>query len=364
MSEPAKLVKNILGQQAIFNIAQAGQRVSSTFNSEQFIAAALDGIDELSIMQRVRHIADVLAKVLPNPYTDAVSLLCKMLPHISPGFQAVALSEYVARYGQEDFDTSMQALSTMTRYGSAEFSIRPFLLNQPSRTISILLQWAHSDDEHLRRLASEGCRPRLPWAMKLTNMLQMPSPAMEILEQLKSDPSLYVRKSVANHLNDLAKTYPEAVLDWLTTWPIDDPHVKWVIRHALRNLIKQGNQRALALLGVDHLAKLEVTQLKLSPTTIRQGESLTISLTLASQDTDKQSAVVDYRLHFPKANGSMSIKVFKLKTFTIQAEQTVDMVTTRAFKDLSTRKYRTGRYSIDILVNGNLAQSASFELIS
>lgn len=364
MSEQKKLVKDILGQDAIVNIARAGAQVSEVFNAEQFIAFALDGIEDLSIMQRVRHIADALYNALPSPYPDAVRILCQMVHQIVPGFQAVALTEYIARYGQHDFDTSMQALSTMTSYGTAEFAIRPFLSNEQSRTISILLQWMQSDNEHLRRLACEGCRPRLPWGIKLSNMLQMPSPAMEILEQLKSDSSLYVRKSVANHLNDLAKEYPEAVLDWVATWSTDDPNVKWVIRHALRNLIKQGNPRALALHGVDHLAKLGVTRLKLTPTTIRQGDSLTISLAVISQDSETQPAVVDYRLHFPRANGSMSTKVFKLKTFSILPEQILEIVTTRAFKDLSTRKYRQGSYIIEILLNGNVAQSASFELIS
>ncbi|GAY22229.1 DNA alkylation repair protein [Sphingobium fuliginis] len=230
------LLKDILGQQALATIAHAGRLVSPRFDDTLFLEKAAHGLSALSIMERVRHIANALALALPSDYAKALEVIRAMAPHMSHGFQAVALCEYVARYGLDNIDQSMMALADLTRFGSAEFAIRPFLEQDVKRTLAVMLGWSESEDEHVRRLASEGCRPRLPWATRVAALKRDPTLGAPILEALRADPSAYVRKSVANHLNDIAKDRPDWVLDRLDRWPKDDPGTKWIIRHALRTL--------------------------------------------------------------------------------------------------------------------------------
>lgn len=213
------LLKDILGPQALQTIADAGIAASPQFDRAAFLRAASDGLDALSIMERVRHIANALHAALPGDYAAALSTIRAMAPHLNHGFQAMAVTEYVARQGLDDFDLSMDALADLTRFGSAEFAIRPFLAVDTPRALATMMRWTASEDEHVRRLASEGARPRLPWAARVPALKADPTLAAPILEALKADPALYVRKSVANHLNDIAKDRPEWLLARLAEWP-------------------------------------------------------------------------------------------------------------------------------------------------
>jgi len=259
------ILKEILGPQALATIADAGTAASSRFDRQAFLDAASAGLDMLSIMARVRHIADALKPALPADYASALGIVRAMAPRLTHGFQAIAVTEFVARHGLGDFDRSMAALADLTRFGSAEFAVRPFLEQDTDRTLAVMASWSGSDDEHVRRLASEGSRPRLPWAARIPALKDDPTLAAPILEALKADPSLYVRKSVANHLNDIARDRPDWLVDRLAGWAKDDPRTAWIIRHALRTLIKKGDPRALALIGVGHGAAVEIRGFSIAP---------------------------------------------------------------------------------------------------
>ena len=360
---PAPLLKDILGPQALIIIADAGAGASRLFDRAAFLAAASDGLGDLSIMERVRHIADALHAALPGDYDAALDVLRAMAPRLTHGFQAVALTEYVARYGLDHFAASMDALADLTRFGTAEFAIRPFLAQDAGRTLAVMAGWAASDDEHVRRLASEGCRPRLPWAARVPALKADPTLAAPILEMLKADPSLYVRKSVANHLNDIAKDRPDWLLGRLAGWPIDNGHTVWIVRHALRTLIKQGDPRALALIGVRHGAAVAVRRFAVEPQAVRLGDTLSIAAELRSTAGEAQRLVVDYRIHYARAGGKVGAKVFKLRTFDLAAGADAALAIRQVIRDFSTRRHYPGRHDVELIVNGETMARAAFDIL-
>ncbi len=351
-----------MGPQALATIADAGVAASPRFDRAAFLTAATDGLDALSIMERVRHIADALRPALPADYAAALEVIAAMAPQLTHGFQAVAVTEYVARYGLDDFGRSMDALANLTRFGTAEFAIRPFLAQDADRALAMMARWTGNDDEHVRRLASEGCRPRLPWAARVPALKADPTRAAHILEALKADPSLYVRKSVANHFNDIAKDRPDWLLDRLADWPNDDPHTAWIIRHALRTLIKQGEPRALALIGVGHGAAVTVRKFAVDPSAVRLGERIAIAAEIASDSTANQPLVVDYRVHYARAGGKSAAKVFKWKTFDLAGGDIVALRISQVIRDFSTRRHYPGRHDVDLIVNGRTMATSGFEL--
>lgn len=358
------LLKDILGPQALTIIADAGAAASARFDRPAFLRAASDGIEALSIMERVRHIADALKVALPNDYAAALEILRAMAPRLTHGFQAIALTEFVARHGLGDFDASMAALADLTRFGSAEFAIRPFLAHDTNRTLAVMDRWSGSDDDHVRRLASEGGRPRLPWAARVPALKADPTLAASILDKLRTDPSLYVRKSVANHLNDIAKDRPDWLVEYLAGWPKDDPRTVWIIRHALRTLIKQGDSRALALIGVGHGAAVTVRRFAIDPQAVLLGDTIKIAADLLSTSSEDQRLVVDYRIHYARAGGKTASKVFKLKTFDLAAGDTAALGIRQAIRDFSTRRHHPGRHRVELIVNGQVMATNAFEILS
>lgn len=361
-ASPAPL-KDILGPAALETIAGAGAHASPRFDRGAFLAAASAGLDALSIMARVRHIADALKAALPGDYAAALAILRGMAPALTHGFQAVAVTEFVARHGLHDFESSMEALADLTRFGTAEFAIRPFLAQDVERTLAVMMRWAGHEDEHVRRLASEGGRPRLPWAARVPAIKADPTLAAPILEALKADPSLYVRKSVANHLNDIAKDRPDWLLDRLGDWPAGDARTGWIVRHALRTLIKRGEPRALALIGVGHGAAVETLRFTVTPQAVRLGDTIAIAAELRSTADRDQRLVVDYRVHYARAGGKAAAKVFKLRTFTLAASDTVTLGIRQRIRDFSTRRHHPGVHEVELIVNGHTVARSAFDLL-
>ena len=362
-AETPALLKDILGLRALETIADAGSGVSPRFDREAFLGAASDGLDALSIMERVRHIADALHPALPGDHAARLDVLRAMAPRLTHGFQAIAITEYVARHGLADFDASMDALADLTRFGSAEFAIRPFLVADSARALATMTRWTGSDDDHVRRLASEGARPRLPWAARVPALKADPTLAAPILEALKADSSGYVRKSVANHLNDIAKDRPDWLLARLHDWPQDDARTAWIVRHALRTLIKKGDPGALALIGVGHGAAVSVRDFVIFPATVRLGDRITISAEILSDSPDDQRLVVDYRVHYARTGGKTAPKVFKLKTFALAGRDTATLAIGQTIRDFSTRRHHPGHHEVELIVNGRTLATAAFDLL-
>jgi len=360
---PAPALKEIFDAACFREIAKELTTICPDFDAKRFLALTLPGLEPLSLMQRLRHMTEALNATLPGSYKKTLVILRKLAPRIKRGFVTLVLPDYVALYGQDDFDVSMEALKFFTPFGSSEFAVRHFLKLDMKRALKTMETWSTDADEAVRRLASEGSRPRLPWSFRLEPLVADPSPTLPILEGLKNDPSLYVRKSVANHLNDITKDHPTWVLDLVEGWPMEDEHTAWIVKHALRTLIKKGDQRALAVIGAGEKADVVVHDFKITPQKIHLGESITLSFQVESLSKRSQRLVVDYTVHYVKKSGGTSAKVFKLKELNLGAGEKVTITRKQSIKDFTTRVHHAGRHEVEITINGASVARDTFELM-
>lgn len=360
--QSAPALKEIFNLERLQHIAAEMTAVYPAFDAKGFLEHANSGLAQLSVMQRMARVSESLHAVIPLDYPQTLTLLYALAPRLNSGFVSLFLPHYVASYGRDDFKRSMAALKYFTTVGSAEFAIRHFLLHDFKRTLAVLQAWSLAPNEHVRRLASEGSRPRLPWSFRLAQVQANPQLCASILDNLKADSSLYVRKSVANHLNDITKDHPDWVLSQIEGWNLDNPHTAWIARHALRSLIKQGNARALTLMGAGAKAEVKIHHLMVTPAVINLGERITLSFTLESTAPAPQKLVVDYAIDYVKSAGHSAAKVFKLKAFTLGAREQQRISREQHIRELTTRKHYPGKHRVHVLVNGERLGSAEFEL--
>jgi 3-methyladenine DNA glycosylase AlkC len=355
-------LKEIFNEARFRQVAFDVKGVYPPFDTRRFLKIALAGLDDLTLMQRLRRITQALHATLPEEYRRALEILRALAPRVEQGFSTLVLPDYVGQYGQDDFDVSMDALKYFTGFGSSEFAVREFLRKDLKRALAIMTVWSRDESDAVRRLASEGSRPRLPWSFRLDAILADPSLAAPILDNLRADPSLYVRKSVANHLNDVTKSHPEWVLDRLATWPVENAHTAWIAKRALRSLIKAGNGRALAVIGAGGVPEVKVSKFAVTPGQVALGERVTLSFDLASKCLDSQRLVIDYKMHYVKKSGATAAKVFKLKELTLDGGQRVSIERTQSIRDFTTRVHYAGRHEVEILVNGICLAKGYFDL--
>ena len=357
----APALKEIFNRERLSHFARETEAVWPEFDQKRFLRHATTGLDELGIMQRMRQTAVSLHDTLPRDFRKALPILKELAPRIGHNFAAITLSEFVALYGLTHFDLSLDALKFFTRFGSSEFAVRHFFVADFDRTIAAMRKWAEDENEHVRRLASEGSRPRLPWSFQLKNLVADPSPTGPILEALKADPSLYVRKSVANHLNDIGKDHPDLLVERVAGWDLSDRHAAWIARHALRTLIKKGDARALALIGTTGKAEIKVEAFAVEPARIKLGERITTKAKLTSMSKTAQRLVIDYAVHYPKKSG-ISRKVFKLKEAELLPGAACELAISQTVKDFTTRKHNAGFHRVELMVNGEVLAETGFHL--
>jgi 3-methyladenine DNA glycosylase AlkC len=324
-----------------------------------------EGWGQRALKERMRHVTMMLHDFLPADYRAALGILQAAAPAVPYGsFVAMVPSDYVSVYGLDDYEASVAALELFTQRVSAEFAVRPFLMRYPERMMGQMLVWADHESEDVRRLASEGCRPRLPWGMALPALKKDPSPILPILERLKNDPSETVRRSVANNLNDIAKDNPDVVLDVLARWNRSgqSAEMRQLTKHALRTLIKAGDGRALALVGVAGEAAVRVFEQRVEPERIPLDGTITFSFAVESLAEEPQELMIDYVVHFARLNGKRTPKVFKLARRTIQPGEMVRIVKKQSFRPITTRRYYAGEHGIQVQINGKLFPLVSFTL--
>ncbi|WP_367084166.1 DNA alkylation repair protein [Pseudomonas sp. HOU2] len=360
----APALKEIFNAERLQHIASEMSAVYPAFKAKAFLKHANQGLAELSVMQRMARVSESLHAVLPLDYEDSLEVLRELAPRLNSGFVSMCLPHYVASYGGHAFDTSMQALKYFTTFGSSEFAIRHFLRSDLARALELMHDWTQDQNHHVRRLASEGTRPRLPWSFRLEAVQANPQLTAGILDRLKTDESLYVRKSVANHLNDVTKEHPEWVLDTVEGWPLENKHTAWIAKHALRSLIKQGDLRALTVIGAGAKAEVELLDVRVEPAVVRLGEAITLSFTVKSTVAREQRLVIDYAIDYVKANGGVSGKVFKLKTVELAGFGEVVVGRRQVIRDFTTRRHFLGRHGVRVLVNGAVLGSAAFEIVA
>ena len=372
MEEPFQM-RDLLNPELVKQISYDLKKAWPAFQAEGFQKALIPTISELGLKERAVFITDQLYEFLPKEYPKAARIMIDSFGAElgDPDQEAVASfyymphSHYVAKHGQapEYFEISMKALYEITKRFTSEWAIRSFLVNYPDRTMDRLAEWVADPNPHVRRLVSEGTRPRLPWAERLYDFQKDPTPVLPLLEQLNRDPSLYVRRSVANHLNDIGKDHPDLVVEVLEQWnKIDDKGTKWLIRHALRSLIKKGHPGALGILGFPPDVDLEIKDFHLQPDPLVFGNKLEFGFTILSKEKKPCKLVIDYVLHFMKANGKLAPKVFKLSQKEIAPGETIRITKSHPIRPISTRKYYPGEQQLELQINGKSFGSRSFNL--
>ncbi|UXH79650.1 DNA alkylation repair protein [Roseateles amylovorans] len=358
----APALKDLINDSALRHVADTLGGLAPNFDRRRFLAVTRSGLAELSILQRVHRIAEGLSQSLPGTYGDQLAVVIAAAPELRGAFLNMGLCDFVASYGLADPTASLKALKRLTPYGTAEFAVRPFLRQDLARTLKVMTSWAEDRNEHVRRLASEGSRPRLPWSFRLASLVTNPAPLAPILNALREDESLYVRRSVANSLNDVTKDHPDWVFDHLADWDLSQPRSAWIVKHALRSRIKQGDARALRLIGASEGAQAQVEGLSVSPARLSIGGEVEIAFTLRSTAEVDQRLVVDYRIHYVKKNGSASPKVFKLRTVALAGLGSEPLRIRRSLRDFTTRTHHAGTHRVEVLVNGQALASGVFEL--
>ncbi|KID57606.1 hypothetical protein JF50_10545 [Pseudoalteromonas luteoviolacea] len=373
MPEP---FKNVFNLELVRLMALHFSRNFPEFLSDGFISHVEKEFDELEFKQRSLRISEAMAAYLPDDFEAAARVIEQSLGDKIQGDWTLATSnergisgwailpmaQYVANEGQGQFERAMELLKEMTKRNTSEFAIRHFLDAEPERTFDVMKTWANDDNLNVRRLASEGCRPRLPWGLRLKKYVEDPDPVIGLLEVLKDDPSEYVRRSVANNLNDISKDHPDTVCNIAKSWLKNaSPERVALIRHACRTLIKAGHKPTLLALGYAEVALSSVT-LSVSSPTLVFGSHIELVAELSSSSDVSQPLMIDYIVHHQKANGSTSPKVFKWKTMELAAHSDIRVKKKHTIKPITTRTYYPGTHTVELQVNGNVVAQTEFEL--
>jgi 3-methyladenine DNA glycosylase AlkC len=370
MGEP---LKTFFSPALVRRLANDLTRVEATFPARAFIADACTGLDELELLDRGKHIAAALAKHLPPAYPEAIEVLLRSLgpEHATDELVGVGMAPFfylphvlfVAERGLDHFDLSMRAQRELTKRFSAEGSIRPYIARDPERTFAVLRRWAGDESAHVRRLVSEGTRLRLPWAMRVPWLDRNPERVLGLLELLKDDPTTLVRRSVANNLNDLGKVHPRLLVETCARWLEGaSAERRALVEHALRSAIKRGEAGALRLLGFGRRPAVAIEDVRLEPPRVRIGGRVSVSFAIRSRARASQDLLVDLAVHFVKANGGSSPKVFKLKRVVLPPRGRVELRTAISLAVHTTRKPRPGRHTVDVLVNGVALPAGAFDV--
>jgi 3-methyladenine DNA glycosylase AlkC len=364
----AEPLKNSYGPDVPVRIAAMVRQVDPSFAAEDFVAEALDGYEQLELTPRAWQIARALGHHLPADYDRAIEILIASLgeklqtPELSGMDVFLYLPHvfYVAEFGADHFETSMRAQYELTQRFSAEYSIRVFLQRYPAQTLARLREWAGDPSVHVRRLVSEGTRPRLPWAPRPRAFQTDPRPVLELLELLKDDPELYVRRSVANNLNDIGKDHPALLTQTCARWMQGaTAERRWLVAHALRSAVKRGDPQALAILGFGD-ATVSVRTVQVAPVVASIGDPITVAVDLVNDGSAAQRVLVDLRVHFVKASGRTSPKVFKLKTLELEPGASARFTKRISLAQHTTRRHYPGRHQVEVLVNGKSSHSTAF----
>lgn len=371
-NDETRKFKNWFNREAAIELAAQIRAVYPGFDSERYVRLASRGISDLEFKGRVEKFAWALRETLPQDVPSALEIITASLPEPLPdcesptdGWLQWPVGEFIALFGLEHFDESFEAMYFLTQRFTAEFAVRPFLQHYPEESVGLLLDLVDDENPHVRRWCSEAVRPRLPWAAVLTDFVEDPTPALPILEALMDDPELYVRRSVANNLNDIAKEHPDFVVEFCEEWSQPENEERsWLIRHALRTLVKTAHPEALALLGFHPPPEEFKARLEVEPAQIQIGETVKFKATLLNRSPDTLKLQVDFVLHLVRQKGKVSGKVFKWKALTLESGQQVTLPKKHPMKKTTTRALYPGNHKVELQVNGVRMSQAQFELIS
>jgi 3-methyladenine DNA glycosylase AlkC len=358
----ADLLKNMYNHESLRLLALDIQSVYNSFPVDEFLKSTMDETwADLELKARVRQISLNLGRYLPVDYGFAISIIDKVVMNYG-GFFGIFFPDFVEVYGQDEmnWDLSINALERYTLYSSSEFAVRPFIMKHEERMMARMYEWAKHENEHVRRLASEGSRPQLPWGQALTKYKKDPTPVLPILEQLKTDPSLYVRKSVANNLNDISKTHPGLVTKLAKNWYGKNELTDWIVKHGCRTLLKKGNRDVLTIFGYHGITSVNVENFSQNAVSISVGDAITFSFSI--QAKEPTMVRLEYGIDYVKAGGKRSRKIFQISEISLKKNEKKSYVKNHSFAERSTRKHYPGIHSITLIVNGVACGKLDFDL--
>ncbi|PWV56782.1 DNA alkylation repair protein [Chitinophaga sp. S165] len=364
----SSLLKDIYSPAFYNSLSDVLTQTVPAFNKQKFIKKIYqEGFEDKELKERMKHTTEVLHAFLPADYEQAIPLIEKTINALRKAGYGEALEfiffpDYLATYGLEHYETSVKALEFVTQFITCEFAIRPFILKYGDRMLHQMLAWSLHKSEKVRRLASEGSRPRLPWAMAIPFLKKDPSPILPILENLKQDPSESVRRSVANSLNDIAKDNPAVVKAIAAKWKGISKETDAIIKHGSRTLLKQGDKDILQHYGLDstHVA---FSDFRILTPKVKTGDSLEFSFVIRNKDAQPQTIRLEYGVHYLKQNGTLSKKVFKISEKIYAPGERAEILRKQSFRLITTRVFYTGKHQLSIIINGEEYPAKAFELV-
>jgi 3-methyladenine DNA glycosylase AlkC len=363
------LIKDIYSVSFYEKLGQAVAEVHPTFDKKKFIETIYEGdFTQKEWKERMKRTTVVLHQFMPQNFIEAVSLIDKIIENLKKNnftdgnLAFIFFADYIEVYGLDDFKTSAKAFITITQFISCEFAVRPFILKYKEEMINEMVKWSKHKNHHVRRLASEGSRPRLPWAMAIPFLKKDPSSILPILENLKNDSSEYVRRSVANNLNDIAKDNPQIVLEIAQKWKGQTKETDGIIKHGCRTLLKQGHPEILGHYGLES-TNIELSNFEIKTPFVKIGDYLQFQFQLNNKNNEDKIIRLEYAVHYKKAKGHLAKKVFKISEKIYPSNQLTKVERKQSFKLITTRVFHTGMHQLSIIINGTESEALEFELI-
>jgi len=339
------------------------------FNEQEFMTLMLpDNFDALELKERMSHTNAVMHQFMPTDFSQAADVLVKLIASLTKAgitegsVEYMFLPEYLETYGINNYQKSVEVMEEITKFTSGEFSVRPFLIKYGNQMVEQMIAWSKHEHHMVRRLASEGSRPRLPWAIALQEYKKNPTDILPILHQLIDDPTEIVRRSVANNLNDIAKDNPQVVIDFVKKYLGKSEQFDRTLKHACRTLLKQACPETLTLFGYDS-TDIELLDFKVVTPEVNFGDYAQFNFTLKNTSSQRKKIRLEYGLYFLKKNGQLSKKVFKISERILAAHEAHQVHRKQSFKAISTRVYYPGKHQVSIILNGKEFLAKDFVLI-
>ncbi len=357
MKENENALKHILNNELLNEFASYLDQIKIPKKDVEEFKKLKTQLTPLELKDRINLIANSLWRILQDtkkiePFLDKV-----LNSQNINGLQWWPVSNLIEEIGKIHPEIALNYMEKLTVVFTSEFAVRHLLNTQTTRTLKHLEKMSKSKNVHLRRWSSEGSRPLLPWGAKAHVIEKDPMLTKSILENLKYDDEIYVRKSVANHLNDLSKKSPEYVLDLIDTWEKNAPKeqlekIQWIKKFALRTLIKNGDPRALKKLHGKLTTKFECKNFKLSKKSYKLGEKLNFSLKLKNTDSKPHPFTIDYTIGYLNHLGKINYKTYKGVTVNLDAGEELEISKNHNLKKITTRVFYSGKHSLEIQING------------
>lgn len=365
----SSLLKDLYSPAFINRFAAVVADVIPSFDPKKFSRQIFaDNWETKELKERMRHISLVLHPFLPNGFNKAAKALDRIILQLNKtGFtenslEFMFLPDYIEVFGREDFSAAVHAIESVTQFTSCEFAVRPFLLKYEKEMLAQMYQWSLHPNHKVRRLASEGTRPRLPWAMAIPYLKKDPSPILPLLENLKNDPSEWVRRSVANNLNDVSKDHPQVVIGIARKWKGIGKETDAIIKHGCRTLLKQGHPDILQYYGLSNSSTLEIKKATIRTPAVKIGKDLAFAFTLHNNSGETQTVRLEYGLYYLRQNGQLSRKVFKISERIMQAGEKLEINRKQSFRLITTRTFYPGQQKLSIIINGQERKIMQFSL--